>query len=54
MPVETVEVPKWALEFILDNGCFQDKGPMPEGWASDEMRKALDQLNKAIEQGTAK
>lgn len=46
---ETVEVPRWALEFILEHGCFQDEGPYPEGWASDEMRIALSALTVALE-----
>ena len=42
MPADDkVEVPRWAIEFILDYGCFQDEGPPPEGWASGEMRRAV-------------
>lgn len=48
---ETVLVPRWALEFILENGCFQDVGPHPEGWSSEAMRRALDELRRAAAQG---
>lgn len=37
-------VPRWALDFVLDRGCFQDEGPAPEGWSSDEMYRALETL----------
>lgn len=48
MPEDKVEVPRWALEFVLDRGIFQDEGPAPEGWTSDEMRRSLDALEAAL------
>ncbi len=46
----TVTVPRWALQFVMDNACFWDKGPTGEGWRSEEMRRATDELEKALEE----
>ena len=46
-----VTVPRWALQFVMDNACFWDKGPPGEGWRSDEMSRATDELEKALEEG---
>jgi hypothetical protein len=51
MPSDTavsVSVPRWALEFVMDRGTFQDKGPWGEGWASPEMRRAKDAIESAL------
>jgi hypothetical protein len=47
---EQVLVPRWALEFVLTNGSFQDEGPAPEGWQSIEMRKAMDALESVLKE----
>lgn len=41
---ESVSVPRWALEFVLENANFQDEGPWPEGWPSPQMEKAIKAL----------
>lgn len=43
-----VSVPKWALEFVLERGSFQDEGPVPEGWSSTEMDAAIKLLEAAL------
>lgn len=45
---EMLEVPRWALEFILENANFQDAGGWPEGWPSDKMEKAKAALEAAL------
>jgi len=47
---ETVIVPRWALEFVLENASFQDQGPFGQGWPSQEMEKAIKALEALIEQ----
>jgi hypothetical protein len=49
--METVTVPRWALEFILRGGYFWDDGPSGEGWPSPEMDRALEALNSALSLG---
>lgn len=44
----TVTVPRWAVEFILERGNFQDEGPWGEGWPSAKMQKSLDALDEAL------
>jgi hypothetical protein len=44
---QMVEVPLWALKFVLDNGDFWDEGPRDEGWPSDKMSEALRALENA-------
>ena len=45
---DSVSVPRWALEFVLENANFQDEGPTGEGWCSDEMEKAVSALNDSL------
>ena len=45
---ETVIVPRWALEFVLENASFQDCGPFGQGWPSQEMEKATKALETAL------
>jgi len=45
---EFVTVPRKAIELILDRGCFQDEGPDGEGWASPDLRAAIDQIKAAM------
>ena len=47
---KTVTVPRWALQFVMDYACFQDRGPDGEGWRSDEMERATDALERALEE----
>jgi hypothetical protein len=49
----SVTVPCWALQLVMDNACFWDKGPPGEGWRSDEMIRATDVLEKALEERSA-
>ena len=46
---DKVEVPRWALAFILENAQFQDEGPPGEGWASVKMAGAVKALEEAME-----
>jgi hypothetical protein len=46
---ETVTVPRWALEFVLDKADFCDAGPPGEGWYSGCMREAKAALEAALE-----
>ena len=45
---ESVSVPRWALEFVLENANFQDAGPCPEGWSSPQMEKAIKALEDVV------
>jgi len=46
---ETVPVPSWALEFILDRTWLLcDAGPSGEGWQSDRMTAAIKALEVAM------
>lgn len=44
----TVEVPAWALRFVLNHADLADDGPHGEGWMSPEMRAAHDALEAAL------
>ena len=46
---DSVSVPRWALEFVLENANFQDEGPPGEGWRSDEMEKAVSALTERLQ-----
>lgn len=41
---KAVTVPRWALEFVLNNGKFWED----ESWPSGEMEDALAALRKAL------
>lgn len=43
-----VIVPRWAVEFILENASLQDEGPAGEGWWSEEMIKAREAIENAL------
>jgi len=45
---KTVTVPRWALEFIMQNASFWDEGPAGEGWSSPEMARATEALEVAL------
>jgi hypothetical protein len=45
---DMVEVPRWALDFVMMRASFEDAGPHGEGWPSDEMQRAMDALNAAL------
>ena len=45
----TVAVPRWAIEFLLENGApFWDAGPVGEGWPSPGMERAIRALEDAL------
>jgi hypothetical protein len=44
---EDVQVPRWALKFVLDNADTCDRGPAGAGWSSDKMREAVKALQQA-------
>ncbi len=44
----TVEVPCWALNFVLDHADFCDRGPAGEGWSSAKMECAVKALTEAF------
>ncbi|WP_146090445.1 hypothetical protein [Rhodopseudomonas palustris] len=45
---ETVSVPRWALQFIMENANFQDEGPVGDGWPSQQMSAATAALDDAL------
>lgn len=45
---EMITVPRWALDFVMENADFWDEGPQGEGWRSQEMVEATEALEKAI------
>jgi hypothetical protein len=52
---ETVTVPRWALEYVLDNAGFFDGRTVGGGdWASPEMTRAKDALDAALEKAAKK
>lgn len=46
---EMVQVPKWALAKVMDNGIPNDAGPDHEGWYSDELKDAIEALAAALD-----
>lgn len=46
---DKVEVPRWALAFILENALFEDEGPAGEGWPSVKMAGAVKALEEAMQ-----
>jgi len=49
---ETVAVPRWAIEFILENCSLCDMGVRDEGWSSAKMKQAQETIEQAL--GAAK
>ena len=47
MAEDKIEVPRWALEFIMENASFIDEGPGAEGWCSDKMERAVKAIDAA-------
>jgi len=45
---DTITVPRWAAEFIMENASFQDEGPFGEGWRSAAMKRATDAIEQAL------
>jgi hypothetical protein len=50
---ETVKVPRWALQYVLDNAGFNDeKNPWGKDSTSPEMKRAKDALDAALATAT--
>lgn len=47
---EMVEVPRWALDFVMENAGFEDHGPRNSPWRSDEMERAVKVLVATLKQ----
>jgi hypothetical protein len=45
---DTVVVPRWALEFIMENAHLCDRGISDEGWPSPRMREAEAAIEAAL------
>jgi hypothetical protein len=50
MKSETVTVPKWALEYILEEADFANCGPTGAGWRGTAMKEAVRVIEKAMEE----
>jgi hypothetical protein len=48
-PDDVVSVPRWALEFIMENASLCDEGVSQEGWPSAKMRKAREAVEAALQ-----
>jgi hypothetical protein len=46
---ETVTVPRWALQYVLDNALFWDEGEPSGGFRSRKMERAKNALDEAME-----
>lgn len=44
---ETIVVPLWAVEFILDNASLADEADAGVGWLSPKMQQARNELEAA-------
>lgn len=46
--LETVTLPRWAIEYILDNATLWDEGPAAAGWKSNWMSIAHNVIERAL------
>lgn len=44
----TVTVPRWALEYLMEHGRFEDEGPVDYPFMSKEMREAHEAVSDAL------
>ena len=47
---DLIPIPRWAIEFVLENAILADDGPPDEGWESEEMAKALTTIRAALQE----